>query len=252
MDFSTPHGRLRYARKDKKMSISRAAERTRINANTIKGHEAGRNGFDENQAKAYARAYGFSWLWLLHNLGDQRKVSTADVAKVTEHPPMDAIDPPSTGLVPIREVDVYAGAGGGGEMPAAYEQLKDGSWIPSESVRAEAMFPAAWLTSMGLDPVHTDIVRIRGDSMWPEIDDGDWVLVDRRVHRLEADDIYLIWDGWGVVAKSLAIVRSSRRDEPRVRIISANSKYPPEELPADDVQIIGRVHYRIGRILRAP
>jgi phage repressor protein C with HTH and peptisase S24 domain len=74
------------------------------------------------------------------------------------------------------------------------------------------------------------------------------VFVDRRVHRLLADDIYLIWDGFGVVVKSLAIVRASQ--PPRVRVLSANSKYPPDDLPFEDILIIGRVHYRIGRIVR--
>lgn len=250
-DTSTPGGRLRYARKNspltkslgvRAISISGAAERTGINANTIKAHENGRNLFDEAQAKTYARAYGFRWLWLLHNEGPPLASNAAGVAADDEQP----INEP---LVRLNEVDVFAGAGGGGEAPAAYEQLRDGSWVPSDAVKSQALFPAAWLSELGLDPRQTDLVRVRGDSMWPEIDDGDWVFVDRRVHSIQADDIYLIWDGWGVVAKSLSIVRSSR-NEPRVRIISANPKYPPDELPIDDIRVIGRVHFRIGRIIR--
>jgi phage repressor protein C with HTH and peptisase S24 domain len=85
-------------------------------------------------------------------------------------------------------------------MPPAYRQLKNGSWAPADAVKAEAFFPSAWLATLGLDPDFTDLVRIRGDSMSPEIEDGDWVFVDRRVHHLTADDIYLLWDGFGVVA----------------------------------------------------
>jgi phage repressor protein C with HTH and peptisase S24 domain len=162
--------------------------------------------------------------------------------------PYDGGIPP--GMVRVREVELYAGAGGGGEIPTQYTRNADGSWSQTDKVLASVTFPAVWLAQMGLDPYWTDLVRVRGDSMFPEIDDGDWVFVDRRIHRLEVDDIYLIWDGWGIVVKSLRIVRSSR-NSPRVMVISANPKYPPEEMPADDIQIIGRVHFRIGRVLRA-
>jgi hypothetical protein len=52
------------------------------------------------------------------------------------------------------------------------------------------------------------------------------------------------------VVKSLAIVRGTK--PPRVRIISANPKYPPDELDLDEIFIIGRVHFRLGRITRRP
>ena len=158
--------------------------------------------------------------------------------------------PPQSSLAVLREIDISAGAGGGGEMPAAYRRLKNGSWAPADAVKAEAFFPLAWLATLGLDPDFTDLVRIRGDSMSPEIEDGDWVFVDRRIHHLTADDIYLLWDGFGVVVKSLAIVRGTK--PPRVRIISANPKYPPDELDLDEIFIIGRVHFRLGRITRRP
>lgn len=245
-DLTTQHGRLRHLRQIRKLTVPELSERTGIKIDTIKAHEQ-RNKFNDAQAKKYGKALQYDWLWLLHREGDDPLTKQPNIAGHKRSQPTSA----ATTLVTIREVDVYAGAGGGGNMPDAYRRGKSGAWLPTEAVKAEVMFPIEWLVSLGLDPGMTDLVRVRGDSMWPEIDDGDWVFVDRRIHQLVADDIYLIFDGFGIVVKSLAIVRASRGDHPKVRILSANSKYPVEEVPAEDVVIIGRVHYRLGRIVRS-
>lgn len=243
------HGRLRFARKAAKLTLEELAERVGYKVNTVKKHEQ-RNKFDRDAAERYGRATGHNWLWIMHKEGSPTRQRGLTISSDTSARREGASRPSVVSLVSIREIDVYAGAGGGGEMPAAYDQLPDGSWVPTDAVAAEVMFPESWLVSMGLDPNRTDLVRVKGDSMSPEIEDGDWVFVDRRVHHLQADDIYLIFDGFGIVVKSLAIVRAAGRENPRVRILSANSKYPPEEVPAADVVIIGRVHFRIGRIVR--
>lgn len=248
-DLTTPAGRLRYARENAGLTVPDLASRAGIGKEATKKHLSGENGFDLAQAKSYQRATGAGYLWLLERRGDPPKQKLTMGTKARENH-ATVITDAARSLVSIREVDVNAGAGGGGEMPAAYERGENGTWLPTEAVKAEVLFPTSWIAALGLDPASTDLVRVRGDSMWPEIDDGDWVFVDRRVHKLVADDIYLIFDGFGIVVKSLAIVRGSRGEHPRVRIISANPKYPSEEVSADDVWIIGRVHYRLGRIVR--
>jgi hypothetical protein len=246
-DLATMHGRLRHARRGAKRKVPEAAKAARINVNTWKAYESGRNKFGEDEAKRIGRALGkTNWLWLLHGLGEM-KGAPGDALDEFD-PSVALVDIGRAGLVAIREVDLYAGAGGGGHAPEAYRQLADGSWTPSDSIKAQALFPHAWLALLGLDAGFTDLVRVRGDSMSPEIEDGDWVFVDRRAHRLVADDIYLLWDGFGVVTKSLAVVRASHPT--RVRILSANPKYPPDEVPIEEIMIIGRVQFRIGRIVR--
>lgn len=260
-DLSTPHGRLRHARKEKGLTVQELAERTGINVNTLKKHEQpDGNAFDAPDAKRYARALGppFHWLWLLHNVEHPSKEALTTYRSSPGKPPKKFLSgdelPQGSGgsLISIREVDAPAGAAeGGGEMPAAYIRGRDGQWHPSDAIAAHAMFPETWLLSLGLDPGRTDLFRVRGDSMSPEIEDGDWVFVDLRVQRLIDEDIYLIYDGWGIKVKSLAIVHGSLGTEnPRIRIISTNPKYPVDEMPADDIVIYGRVRHRIGRIVR--
>lgn len=242
-DLSTMHGRLASARDAAGFKSPRAAARARgWNENTYKAHEQ-RNKFGEDEARRYGRAFGYNWLWLLHKTGEPKGRGQADVDETDSRPPRQ-----SRSMVTIREIDVTAGAGGGGEAMVGYRRKTDGSYQPSDLVKAEALFPIAWLNAMGLDPAFTDVVRVSGDSMWPEIDDGDWAFVDRRVYQLKADDIYLIWDGFGVVVKSLQLIRGSK--PARVRIISANLKYKIDEVPLSEIRIIGRVRFRIGRVLR--
>jgi len=241
-DWSTPNARLKWARVQAGYpSIRNAANKRGWNENTYKAHEQGINNFHEDDARRYGKGFSVNWVWLLHNIGDPKGKASDAAASAT---PQSTISPD---IIGIREIDISVGAGGGGEAPIAYKKSKNGTWTPTDAVKAEAFFPMAWLESLGLDPNFTDLVRVRGDSMYPEIDDGDWVFVDRRVHQLSADDIYLLWDGFGVVAKSLAVVRGKR--PPRVKIISANPKYPPEEIALDEIHIIGRVHFRLGRII---
>lgn len=250
-DLETPSLRLKWAREQaaKKRpefkSPRSAAEANAWNENTYRAHET-RNNFDADQAKRYGRAYKVNWVWLLLGLGEPKGKPSELDADQADYFDRDEIR--NADLVTVREIDLYAGAGGGGQMPESYRRLDDGSWEPTDAVKAHAMFPRSWLSLLGLDPNYTDLVRVKGDSMSPEIEDGDWVFVDRRAHRLTGDDIYLLWDGFGIVAKSLAVVRSSRPI--KVRILSANPKYPPDEVPIEDIMLIGRVQFRIGRIVR--
>lgn len=65
------------------------------NVNNYKAHEAGRNGFDLADAKAYARAFGVSLQWLAFGLGNQ---NDPDV------PPAQITDVPSVSWVTAGEM----------------------------------------------------------------------------------------------------------------------------------------------------
>jgi len=244
-DLSKTWGRLRWARERADFKSPRAAAREYgWNENTYKEHErVGGNRFNEATARKYARAFRVNWTWLILGVGEPTgKTASRPAAE------LPAPTPHNGDLVTIREIDVSGGLGGGGEAIVAYVPDQHGHWQPADGIRAEITVPFRWLRLLGLDPATTDLVRVQGDSMWPEIADGDWVFVDRRFHQLRADDVYLLWDGHGIVAKSLQIVRGS--DPARVRIISTNPSYLTDEVPLADISIIGRVHARIGRIIR--
>lgn len=146
----------------------------------------------------------------------------------------------------IREVDIRAGMGGGGVPVAEMQQIIGTSSYATDAIRGHWTFPDYFLSAMGLDPRHTDIVEAEGESMMPDLWPGDRCVVDRRRRSPSPDGIYAIWDGFGVVIKALQIIPNS--DPVAVRIISKNPAYATHERTLDEVAIIGKVVNVIRRV----
>lgn len=146
----------------------------------------------------------------------------------------------------LPELDIALGAGDGrnGEILAlpigdnAYSgHLVVAEWLPPEPfVRNEAR----------ASTVHTVILPVTGDSMLPTYNYGDRVLVDLAQNVFLQDGVYAISDGQTEprIKRLQYVFKSSPR---RVRIISDNPVYAPEEHLLDEVTIIGRVCAVIAR-----
>jgi len=79
-----------------------------------------------------------------------------------------------------------------------------------------------------------------GNSMEPDFEGGDQILVDTRRKALAQPGAFCLWDGDGHVIKYLEKVPDS--DPPKVRVVSRNSDlYGPHERLVDEINIIGRV-----------
>ena len=92
-------------------------------------------------------------------------------------------------------------------------------------------------------PENLVVLRVRGDSMRPTFDDGDWLLIDRAQRRVNVQGVYAIMIGDTAWVKRLSI---NLRDK-LVRIISDNPVYPEEQLADADIDVIGRVVWMVGR-----
>lgn len=79
----------------------------------------------------------------------------------------------------------------------------------------------------------------QGNSMEPEYRGGDQILVDTRRKSLASPGAFCLWDGDGHVIKYLEKVPGS--EPARVRVISANSIYDPQERLLDEIGLVGRV-----------
>ena len=128
--------------------------------------------------------------------------------------------------VPRLPLGASAGPGAvsGGELPVG--QLR---------------FSARWLKAHGLDAAMLSAIEVEGDSMDPTLRDGDEILVDRTprplrsgIHVLRLDDVLL--------------VKRVERAGDAVRLISDNRAYPEIERAAGDVEILGRVVWKGGRL----
>lgn len=113
-----------------------------------------------------------------------------------------------------------------------------GDEVPFDSLQ----FSDNWLKEHGFDHTMLSIISVTGDSMEPELRDGDEILVDR-APRAFRDGIHVIRLGEAVHVKRVQALRPGR-----LSIISSNPSYPAIEVSAQEVELIGRVVWKGGRL----
>ncbi|GHC95073.1 S24 family peptidase [Novosphingobium pokkalii] len=103
-------------------------------------------------------------------------------------------------------------------------------------------FSSRWLKSQGLDPAMLSVIEVEGDSMEPTLRDSDEILVDRTprplragIHVIRVDDVLLV--------KRLEAGAAGM-----IRVISDNPAYPRMERPMEEVDVVGRVVWKGGKI----
>lgn len=84
--------------------------------------------------------------------------------------------------------------------------------------------------------------------MSPILEDGDIILVDLEDTTPSPPGIFVLFDGMGVMAKSLEMVHSTQQG--LVRIISANTYYKAYQRTLQDITIIGRVVWFSRKLIR--
>ena len=94
---------------------------------------------------------------------------------------------------------------------------------------------------MGLEGAALSAIRVEGDSMEPDLRSGDEIFVDR--NKRAGEGIFVVRIGDALHVKQ---VRVSAPD--RIALVSANPAYPPLELPRDEIEVIGRVVWKGGRV----
>lgn len=103
-------------------------------------------------------------------------------------------------------------------------------------------FSSRWLRGQGFDPSMLSAIVVAGDSMEPTLRDGDEILVDR-AHRPLRDGVHVVR-----VDDALLVKRIDTSRPGVLALISDNPSYRPLELPPSDVQVIGRVVWKSGRL----
>ncbi|RDC59567.1 hypothetical protein HME9302_00757 [Alteripontixanthobacter maritimus] len=103
-------------------------------------------------------------------------------------------------------------------------------------------FSERWVREMGLEHAELTAIRVEGDSMEPVLRSGDEILVDR-ANRSGRDGIHVVRLDDALHVKRLAPARPGR-----IALISANEAYPPVEVGADELDIVGRVVWKGGRL----
>ncbi|WP_427968788.1 S24 family peptidase [Altererythrobacter sp.] len=135
----------------------------------------------------------------------------------------------SGGWVEVPRLDIGASAGPGA-LPVG-EQAFD-----------TFRFSARWLREQGFEGAQLSAIKVEGDSMEPLLRDGDEILVDR-APRAFRDGVHVVRLGDTVMVKRVASAGQGR-----FALLSQNMAYPPVEVAADEVEIIGRVVWKGGRV----
>ncbi len=173
---------------------------------------------------------GISSDWLLYGTGPMKRgegqVGAGGVVVAGGAPfytDTDA-DMPALRMVPKRKARLCAGTG---------------SLTTDETVTGYYAFRHEFLARKG-NPAKMALVEVYGDSMSPEICDGDTVLVDESQREILAGRIYAVGMGEEVVIKEVY------KKPGKLLLISKNPAYGIEEIDLAEVDGLVRI---VGRVL---
>ena len=129
--------------------------------------------------------------------------------------------------VPRMAVEASAGPGALGHQDTPFDSFR---------------FSHRWLREQGLEAGKLSAVRVVGDSMEPLLREGDDLLVDL-AERPFRDGIYVVR-----LDDTLLVKRVASQGGGRFSLLSQNLSYPPLSVTADQIELIGRVVWKSGRL----
>lgn len=131
--------------------------------------------------------------------------------------------------VEVARLDIGASAGPGAlpQGEAAFDAFR---------------FSRRWLAEQGLSDAQLSAITVEGDSMEPLLRDGDEILVDR-APRAFRDGVHVVRLG-----DTLMVKRVAQAGAGRFALLSQNLAYPPVDVSAEEIEVIGRVVWKGGRI----
>jgi phage repressor protein C with HTH and peptisase S24 domain len=129
--------------------------------------------------------------------------------------------------VPRLDLGASAGPGRVADGEAAFDTFR---------------FSRRWLAEQGLERAQLSALRVEGDSMEPLLNNGDEILVDCSPRPFR-DGIHVVRLG-----DTLMVKRVASAGPGRVALLSQNFAYPPVDVVAEEVAIIGRVVWKGGRV----
>ena len=129
--------------------------------------------------------------------------------------------------VPRLPIDASAGPGSSAWDEQAFDAFR---------------FSRKWLREQGLEPGKLSAIRVVGDSMEPLLREGDEVLVDTSEKPFR-DGIYVLR-----LDDTLLVKRVASQGGGRLSLLSQNLAYPPIAVEAGEIDLIGRVVWKGGRL----
>lgn len=144
-------------------------------------------------------------------------------------------------LTPVSEVEVEASAGPGA-LAGEFVEERARWFLPEGMIRYEG----------GTDSDAVRMLRVRGDSMEPELSEGDRLLIDTARRRPATGEMFVLWDGGGLVVNRVEYVNpgtaSGAGDDggaPAFGLKSANPDYADYSCLVGEVHIVGKVLWTV-------
>lgn len=197
------------------VSAAQVAKKAKVDAKTVQRPASGR---------AEARL-SQSTLEKLRDAFPKFPGWTDDV--MTMSPPVEA---EKDDLVEVAQIDMRYGMGS--------------SDVSGPVELAKRLFPRAWLRSF-TDARPEDLVWAagRGDSMHPTIRDGEPILINLADRTLTADDCV-----WACAIGDFGMIKRLRPTGEGVTIMSDNPLVSDDFAADEELQVIGRVIAKVGRL----
>ncbi|MDO5621239.1 MAG: LexA family transcriptional regulator [Paracoccus sp. (in: a-proteobacteria)] len=206
--------RIRSLREQKGLSRKAFADAIGVSEAKVQAIEIGRQRIDHEVLRALSKRLGIDANWLLLGVAEANSPDTST---------------PLAQFVPITCFTVGASTGRGS---VAQDETGSGTYA----------YNKAFLDRRGLKPGNLAVISVRGDSMAPDLRNGDLILIDRADATPDAireGRIYVVkFDG------DLYVKRIQRAPGKRLILVSSNPAYQPvtvEEGDMDGIKIIGRV-----------
>lgn len=200
------------------------AKRAGFNESLIRKYLSGASTPLIEKAGELAQALKVDLNWLATGKGEMLLGVEASGVKATETLLAHGESVDDFSLVSLYDVEASAG---------------HGSLVDREDTVCQIAFRKDWIKNKGLQKDKLVAVKVKGDSMYPTLYDGDLILVDTRVEKIVDDSIYLIQDNHNLVVK-----RVQRTLGGALTIISDNPIYERQHLTPEQavsLKIIGRV-----------
>lgn len=146
--------------------------------------------------------------------------------------PSDAIHDPQDDITTIPFFDIESAAGHASIIDDFMETNEEG-W----------QFTPAIIDRLSHDGIaHLRLIKVRGDSMSPQLENGDVIMINLADQNAQTAGTFVLDDGQGLVVKYLEMIAPQTADEPqKIRICSMNSAYSPYRRAFENIRIIGRV-----------
>ena len=238
--------RLKEIRRIFNLTQGELAKKLGIKWHKIKDIETGKQKLTAEFAELIEENFSVNMRWLLTGKGemflegdrsntlhqvDKSSIDTRKDAMLTPCPHTDGKTPPAIcehGFAHIPLVEAELSAGGG-------------SFVTSDNIIAYFAFRLEWIRKKYINPEKAVLMRVRGDSMEPLIDDGDVVLIDQLSNKPKEGKIYAFAVEDAILIKEFLFIPPDT-----VQLISKNPEYEKITLKTSDIpklNIIGQVKW---------